>query len=78
MVQEALPTNLAPAPDIRQLVIEDDTPVDNFRLAKQQRLLTEVLYSFWLIPTGMATPHKLYRTRTKCRTTSRPIKGFGN
>lgn len=35
-------------PDISQIVIEDDTPVDNFQSAKQQRLLVEPLYSSWL------------------------------
>ncbi|OUL24164.1 hypothetical protein BV378_19810 [Nostoc sp. RF31YmG] len=48
MVQEAFSTDIAPAPDISQLVIEDDIPVDNFRSEKQQRLLTEVLYTSWL------------------------------
>ncbi|MBW4556967.1 MAG: Uma2 family endonuclease [Trichormus sp. ATA11-4-KO1] len=55
MVQEALPTDIAPAPDISQLVIEDDTPVDNFRSEKQQRLLTEVLYSSWFSPSHSET-----------------------
>lgn len=32
-------------PDISNLVIEDDTPVDNLFSEKQQRLLTEPLYS---------------------------------
>jgi hypothetical protein len=32
-------------PDISNLVIEDDTPVDNLISEKQQRLLTESLYS---------------------------------
>lgn len=35
-------------PDISNLVIEDDTPVDNFQSEKQQRLLVEPLYSSWL------------------------------
>lgn len=35
------------APDIAQLVIEDDTPLDNFQTEKQQRLLVEPLYSSW-------------------------------
>jgi Uma2 family endonuclease len=35
------------APDITNLVIEDDTPVDNFQTEKQQRLLVESLYSSW-------------------------------
>jgi Uma2 family endonuclease len=53
MVQEVVSSdNLAPAPDISHIVIEDDQPVDNFRSEKQQRLLTEVLYSSWVNPTG--------------------------
>lgn len=32
-------------PDANQLVTEDDTPVDNFASAKQQRLLVSSLYS---------------------------------
>lgn len=34
-------------PNINGLVIEDETPVDNFFSAKLQRLLVEVLYSSW-------------------------------
>ncbi|NJR64407.1 MAG: Uma2 family endonuclease [Leptolyngbyaceae cyanobacterium CRU_2_3] len=34
--------------DISHIVIEDDTPVDNFQSEKQQRLLVEPLYSSWL------------------------------
>ena len=34
-------------PDIETLVTEDDTPVDNMPSEKQQRLLTEPLYSSW-------------------------------
>lgn len=37
-------------PDIEQLVTEDDTPVDNLFSEKQQRLLTEPLYSSWAGP----------------------------
>jgi Uma2 family endonuclease len=41
----------APAPSLRpcldQIVTEDDTPVDNMFSEKQQRLLTEPLYSSW-------------------------------
>jgi Uma2 family endonuclease len=33
--------------DISHLEIEDDTPVDNFQSAKQQRLLVEPLYASW-------------------------------
>ena len=35
------------APNIDRLVIEDDTPVDNFQSEEQQRLLVEPLYSSW-------------------------------
>ena len=34
-------------PDIEELITEDDTPVDNLPSEKQQRLLTEPLYSSW-------------------------------
>ena len=34
-------------PNVDGLVIEDDTPVDNFFSAKLQRFLVEVLYSSW-------------------------------
>ena len=36
--------------DIETLVTEDDTPVDNMPSEKQQRLLTEPLYSSWSGP----------------------------
>ena len=35
------------APNINHLITEDDTPVDNLFSEKQQRLLTEPLYSTW-------------------------------
>ncbi len=35
------------APDISNLVIEDNTPVDNVYSEKQQRLLVEPLYASW-------------------------------
>ncbi|MGE3539574.1 MAG: Uma2 family endonuclease [Candidatus Tectimicrobiota bacterium] len=38
------------APDISQLITEDDTPVDNLPSEKHQRLLTEPLYSCWSNP----------------------------
>lgn len=41
---------IAPAPDITDLITEDDTPVDNLLSEKQQRLLTEPLYSSWRSP----------------------------
>lgn len=37
-------------PDIQHLITEDDTPVDNLPSEKQQRLLTEPLYSAWAGP----------------------------
>ena len=40
-----LPPELIPCVD--DLVTEDDTPVDNIYSEKQQRLLTEPLYSSW-------------------------------
>ncbi len=45
--QQLLDTEEIVAPDISHLVIEDDTPVDNFQSAKQQRLLVEPLYASW-------------------------------
>lgn len=39
------PTLVAERPDISHIETEDDTPVDNFPSAKQQRLLTEPLYT---------------------------------
>lgn len=39
-----------PAPDISHLVIEDDEPLDSILSEKQQRLLTEPLYSSWSGP----------------------------
>ena len=41
---------LAPPPDTSHLITEDDTPVDNLFSEKQQRLLTEPLYSSWRGP----------------------------
>jgi Uma2 family endonuclease len=45
---EALPPELWP--NVENLVTEDDTPVDNIFSEKQQRLLTESLYSSWAGP----------------------------
>ena len=42
---QALPPELHP--NVDHLVTEDDTPVDNIFSEKQQRLLTEPLYSSW-------------------------------
>ena len=48
----AAPTAPAFDIDIESLVTEDDTPVDNMPSEKQQRLLTEPLYSSWPGPGG--------------------------
>lgn len=37
------------APDVTNLVLENDTPLDNFQTEKQQRLLVEPLYSSWKV-----------------------------
>ena len=37
-------------PDVQSLITEDETPVDNLPSEKQQRLLTEPLYSAWAGP----------------------------
>lgn len=51
---EGQEATLAPLPalpfDVNELVTEDDTPVDNLFSEKQQRLLTEPLYSSWAGP----------------------------
>lgn len=44
------PEELVSELDISHLVIEDDTPVDNFQSEKQQRLLVEPLYSSKALP----------------------------
>lgn len=48
MSQQLLSTEEIAIPDISNLIIEDDIPVDNFQSEKQQRLLVEPLYSSWL------------------------------
>ena len=47
MSQQVLNSEEIVIPDISNLVIEDNTPVDNFQSEKQQRLLVEPLYSSW-------------------------------
>ncbi len=44
------PEGVVTALDISHLEIEDDTPVDNFQSAQQQRLLIDALYSSTPIP----------------------------
>ena len=48
----AAPSAAALGVDVETLVTEDDTPVDNMPSEKQQRLLTEPLYSSWSGPGG--------------------------
>ena len=50
MTQQLLDTEQIPAPNIDHLVLEDDTPVDNFQSAQQQRLLVETLYGSKVLP----------------------------
>jgi hypothetical protein len=45
MVDQLAITDEIDFPDASQLITEDDTPVDNFASAKQQRLLVSALYS---------------------------------
>lgn len=45
-----------PEPDISNLITEDDTPVDNIFSEKQQRLLTETLYTTWRKTRGTDAP----------------------
>lgn len=44
------PPDLADRPDLAGIVTEDDRPVDNVFSEKQQRLLTEPLYTSWAGP----------------------------
>jgi Uma2 family endonuclease len=44
--------------EMENLVTEDDTPVDNILSEKQQRLLTEPLYSAWAGPEKCAPEHR--------------------
>lgn len=43
---------------VNHLVTEDETPVDNLFSEKQQRLLTEPLYSSWTVPPDDDNPHE--------------------
>lgn len=44
------PDSTSITPNIEHIVTEDDTPVDNLLAEKQQRLMTEPLYSSWAGP----------------------------
>ena len=44
--------------EMENLITEDDTPVDNILSEKQQRLLTESLYSGWTDPPACAPEHR--------------------
>ncbi len=51
MTQQLLdPEEMVTELDISHLVIEDDTPVDNFQSEEQERLLVEPLYSAKVLP----------------------------
>jgi Uma2 family endonuclease len=54
MTEIVLPAEIIeiPEPDVEHLITEDDTPVDNIFSEKQQRLLTESLYTSWEGPPG--------------------------
>jgi hypothetical protein len=56
MAQHVLEVPIDPAALVENLVTEDDTPVDNFFSEKQQRLLTEALYSSWTPPASAEHP----------------------
>ena len=64
-IPQALPPELHP--DVEHLVTEDDTPVDNVFSEKQQRLLTEPLYSS---PGWAAKDSKVHRVG-QCRSVLR-------
>lgn len=49
-MSSALAELLDVAPDVQAIITEDDEPVDNLPSEKQQRLLTETLYSSWSGP----------------------------
>jgi hypothetical protein len=67
-VPQVLPAEFRP--NVDHLVTEDDTPVDNVFSEKQQRLLTEPLYSSWAGPgeggsfVAMANVALFYAIRT--------------
>ena len=48
--QQKLTTSVDTSVDISHLVIEDDTPVDNFQSAQQQRFLVQTLYDSQALP----------------------------
>jgi hypothetical protein len=66
-----LPPELRPCLD--DLVTEDDTPVDNLFSEKQQRLLTEPLYSSWdagrlfLAASNVGLSHAVRHSHLWCR-----------
>jgi Uma2 family endonuclease len=46
-IADELPEEYWVEPEVDDLITEDDTPLDNIFSEKQQRLLTEALYSSW-------------------------------
>jgi Uma2 family endonuclease len=51
-------------PDVSHLITEDDTPVDNLFSEKQQRLLTEPLYTSWQ-PRRKDAPNNIQQDETQ-------------
>ncbi len=49
-MSQALAELIDVEPDVQAIITEDDNPVDNLPSEKQQRLLTETLYSSWSGP----------------------------
>jgi Uma2 family endonuclease len=63
MVDQLIISDDYTVPDANQLITEDDTPVDNFASAKQQRLLVSCLYSAFQEQTFLAEANVgIYRT----------------
>ena len=56
MAEQVLDMPVDAAALVDNLVTEDDTPVDNLFSEKQQRLLTEPLYSSWTPPASAEQP----------------------
>ena len=56
MAEQVLGMPVDAAALVENLVTEDDTPVDNLLSEKQQRLLTEPLYSSWTPPASAEQP----------------------
>ncbi len=67
-------TQMVEEPDISHIEIEDDEPVHGLYSEKQQRLLTETLYSSWdgpRTPEGGRAPIRHDEQRRRVRLTDR-------